>query len=92
MTYHALRTRQAGARRFVDFHLLVPGGHTVRQAHDLTLEIEKALREALPGVEVTVHVEPIEERQAWQDSDLLPLEQAARLRRGEAPMPDVPQQ
>ena len=29
MHYHALRTRQAGARRFVDFHFLVPGRWTV---------------------------------------------------------------
>ena len=33
MTYHALRTRQAGSRRFVEFHLLVPGVLSVRQAH-----------------------------------------------------------
>jgi hypothetical protein len=27
---------------------------------------------------VTVHIEPIEEREAWEDSELVPLEQAAR--------------
>jgi cation diffusion facilitator family transporter len=78
MDYHALRTRQAGARRFVDFHLLVPGNFTVQKAHALTGRIEAALRAALPGLEVTVHVEPIEEPAAWQDSALLPLEQQAR--------------
>jgi cation diffusion facilitator family transporter len=76
MHYHALRTRQSGARRFVDFHLLVPGDYTVRRAHGLTGEIEAALRQALPGLEVTVHIEPIEERAAWEDSALLPLEQS----------------
>src|SRR5262249_8395605 len=39
MAYHALRTRQAGARRFVDFHLLVPGRLSVKEAHALTGEI-----------------------------------------------------
>jgi cation diffusion facilitator family transporter len=78
MTYHALRTRRAGARRFVDFHLLVPGALTVKKAHDTGERIEAALAEALPGVEVTVHIEPIEERAAWEDSALVPLEQAAR--------------
>jgi cation diffusion facilitator family transporter len=72
--YHALRTRQAGARKFVDFHLLVPGRWTVRQAHDFTEDIEEAVRAALPGAEVTVHIEPIEAESAWKDSELLTLE------------------
>jgi cation diffusion facilitator family transporter len=78
MDYHALRTRQAGTDRFADFHLLVPGSFTVSQAHALTERIEEAVRAVLPGIEVTVHIEPIEEQAAYQDSALLPLEQAAR--------------
>jgi cation diffusion facilitator family transporter len=78
MTYHALRTRQAGSRRFVDFHLLVPGHYTVQHAHALTEVIEGAVRATLPGLEVSVHIEPIEEPAAWQDSALLPIEEAAR--------------
>ena len=74
-TFHALRTRQAGARRFADFHLLVPGEFTVQRAHDLTGKIEDAIRAALPGIEVTVHIEPIEEQAAWEDSALLPIEE-----------------
>jgi len=81
MTYHALRTRQAGARRFVDFHLLVPGSQTVREAHAHSNVIEDGLRAALPGVEVTVHIEPIEDAGAWQDSALLPVE--AAMKKGE---------
>jgi cation diffusion facilitator family transporter len=75
-TFHALRTRQAGAHRFADFHLLVPGNLSVQRAHDLTGKIEDAIRAALPGIEVTVHIEPIEEQSAWEDSALLPIEQA----------------
>lgn len=89
MDFHALRTRQAGTRRFVDFHLLVPGRFSVREAHVLTGRIEDALRAAVPGLEVTVHVEPIEDRKSWEDSDLLSVEQQARLHRGEGPMPNV---
>ncbi len=80
MTYHALRTRQAGSRRFADFHLLVPGSFTVDHAHHLGNQIEDALRATLPGLEVTVHLEPIEDPGAWQDSALVPLEQADRLK------------
>jgi cation diffusion facilitator family transporter len=78
MDYHALRSRQAGARKFVDFHLLVPGALSVRQAHEMTGRVEDAVRSALPGAEVTVHIEPIEEPAAWHDSELLPVERAAR--------------
>lgn len=89
MDYHAVRTRQAGARRFLDFHLLVPGHWSVSQAHDRTGLIETALHRGLPGLEVTVHVEPFEHQQSWEDSALLPLEQRERIRRGEEPMPGV---
>lgn len=65
-TFHALRTRQAGARRFAEFHLLVAGDQSVRAAHHLGHEIEAALVEALPGLEVLFHVEPVDERESWE--------------------------
>ncbi len=80
MDYHALRTRQAGRRRFVEFHLLVPGQLTVQQAHTLTGTVEDAVRNALPQAEVAVHIEPIEDASAWRDSALLRVEEARRLR------------
>ena len=77
MHYHALRTRQAGARRFVDFHLLVPGNWSVSVAHKLTGQIEEAVRNALPGgVEVAVHIEPVEDQASWHDSVLIAMEEA----------------
>jgi divalent metal cation (Fe/Co/Zn/Cd) transporter len=72
--YHALRTRQAGARRFVDFHLLVPGRMTVRESHKLSGEIEAAVQRLWSGVEVVIHVEPIEEPASYQDSEMLAVE------------------
>ena len=79
MDYHALRTRQAGTRRFADFHLLVPGGMSVLDAHAVGDRVEAAIREALPGIEVTVHVEPIEEQASYQDSALVALERSLRV-------------
>lgn len=72
--FHALRTRQAGAHRFIEFHMLVPGATTVRTAHRQGEAVEDAVRAALPGSEVVIHVEPIEEQGSWQDSELLALE------------------
>ena len=59
-TFHALRTRKAGARRFLDFHLLVPGTMSVVDSHALCDRIEAALTASLAKAHVTIHVEPRE--------------------------------
>lgn len=55
---HDLRTRQAATVTFIDFHLVVPGETTVFDAHDICDCIEAALKEAVPGARITIHVEP----------------------------------
>jgi cation diffusion facilitator family transporter len=59
-SWHALRTRKAGSRRFVEFHLLVPGATTVEASHVLCDRIEAALTDRLARTSVTIHVEPQE--------------------------------
>jgi cation diffusion facilitator family transporter len=59
-SFHALRTRKAGTRRFVEFHLLVPGAMTVASSHALCDRIEAALETHLHKTYVTIHVEPRE--------------------------------
>lgn len=71
--FHALRTRQAGARRFVEFHLLVDGDLAVRAAHHIAHQVEAALIEALPGLEVVIHIEPVDERESWEPEYLKQL-------------------
>lgn len=73
--YHALRTRQAGAHRFVDFHLLVPGRLSVREAHKQAVEIEQAIGKLWERVEVVIHIEPIDEAASYEDSEVLAIEQ-----------------
>jgi cation diffusion facilitator family transporter len=59
-SFHALRTRKAGARRFLEFHLLVPGDMTVWASHALCDRIEAALTAHLAKAQITIHVEPRE--------------------------------
>lgn len=59
-SFHALRTRKAGARRFLELHLLLPGATSVADAHALCDRIEVALTARLPRASVTIHVEPNE--------------------------------
>jgi cation diffusion facilitator family transporter len=65
--FHGLRTRVAGRSRFAAFDMLVPGDWTVRQGHDLIEEVEQAVREVLPDVELAVHLEPREDPRAYND-------------------------
>ena len=68
--YHALRTRQAGARRFVELHLLVPGAWTVQRGHDVMERIEAEIRERIPNATMSMHLEPIEDSASWADVGL----------------------
>lgn len=68
--YHALRTRQSGARRFVSVHVLVPGRWTVHRGHEMLEQIEADIRSALPGVTVFTHLESIEDAASWEDQAL----------------------
>ncbi|MDO8552822.1 MAG: cation diffusion facilitator family transporter [bacterium] len=65
--YHGLLTRQSGARRFVSFHLLVPGAWSVQKGHDLAEVIEKDIRDAIAGVTVLIHLEPIGDKKSYED-------------------------
>ena len=55
---HDLRSRSSGARKFIDFHLIMPGESSVQAAHDLCDAIENSLLEKLPDSSITIHVEP----------------------------------
>jgi len=55
---HNVRMRYSGARLFVDVHVLMDGNQTLRQAHDLTEEVERAIQQIAPDADVTVHPEP----------------------------------
>ncbi|HNW60720.1 MAG TPA: cation diffusion facilitator family transporter [bacterium] len=68
--YHALWTRQAGARKFISVHILVPGDWPVQQGHDLIGEIEDKIHTLLPGAHFFTHLEPINDPAANQDLNL----------------------
>jgi cation diffusion facilitator family transporter len=65
--FHALRSRVAGSRRFVSFHVLVPGHWTVQAGHDLCDQLEHKVAETLSRTHVLTHLEPIEDPKSWDD-------------------------
>jgi cation diffusion facilitator family transporter len=70
VAFHALLTRQAGARRFISFHLLVPDAWTVAQAHRLSEEIEERIRSLVPNAILISHLEPISHPASYDDIKL----------------------
>jgi cation diffusion facilitator family transporter len=68
--YHALRTRQSGARQFVSVHVLVPGIWTVQRGHQLLESIEADISHALPSVTVFTHLESLNDSASWDDTNL----------------------
>jgi cation diffusion facilitator family transporter len=56
--FHRLRTRRAGAKRFVVFHLLVDAEMHVNESHGIADRVSAGIYAHFPGCHVTVHVEP----------------------------------
>jgi cation diffusion facilitator family transporter len=67
--YHAFRTRQSGAHKFVSLHVLVPGDWTVRRGHQQLELIEADIRSTLPNVSVFTHLEPVDDPLSWDGLD-----------------------
>ncbi len=68
--FHALRTRQAGQRRFISMHVLVPGDWSVERGHTLCELIERDLIARLPKTTVFTHLESLQDPTSWEDIEL----------------------
>ena len=68
--FHALLTRQAGARRFISFHLLVPDAWPVDRAHQLSEEVESRIGSLVPNAILLSHIEPISQPASYDDVKL----------------------
>ena len=56
--FHHLRTRKAGAARFIELHVVVDKDLTVERAHTLADAVTRDIKTRLAGATVTIHVEP----------------------------------
>ncbi|MGC0372039.1 MAG: hypothetical protein DGJ47_000744 [Rickettsiaceae bacterium] len=57
--FHDLKTRSAGNKPFIQFHLDLDGSLTLKQAHDISEKLEKKLMKKFPKSEVTIHQDPV---------------------------------
>ena len=65
--FHAVRTRQSAAKRFVSVHMLVPGAWSVHDAHHIAENFEGDVRSQLKDAVVYTHLEPIDDEISMQD-------------------------
>lgn len=68
--FHALRSRQSGARRFISVHVLVPGEWTVQRGHELLEQIEADIRSRVSDSTVFTHLESLDDPASWADEKL----------------------
>lgn len=56
-TYHDLKSRQSGNMRFIEFHMEMPGDMPLRDAHKICDEIEADIKNKIPNIQISIHVE-----------------------------------
>ncbi|HET9075129.1 MAG TPA: cation transporter dimerization domain-containing protein, partial [Solirubrobacteraceae bacterium] len=56
--FHALRTRSAGSRRYVDLHVQFSPGTSLEDAHRVSHELQDQIAGLLGGADVLMHLEP----------------------------------
>jgi cation diffusion facilitator family transporter len=77
--YHELRTRSAGARRYVDLHVQFRSGTSLEDAHRTAHELQDRIGSRLTGADVLIHLEP--EDRVRPGEELVAIQQR-RPRRG----------
>lgn len=77
---HDLRTRTAGNRDFVQFHVWVDPNMTVRAAHRVMDDIEARLHKEFPEVEILIHPDPegLIDEQGMAAQEVLPSPEETR--------------
>lgn len=65
--YHSLYTRKAASKNFIFLHLLMPGDWHINRGHEVTKRIEGEIKSALDESDVFIHIEPINDPDAFDD-------------------------
>jgi len=55
--FHDIKTRRSGSKIFAEVHLSVKGDKTMEDAHNLADHLEQELKQELPEVSLTIHME-----------------------------------
>ena len=67
--FHKLRARRAGSRRYVDLHVQFRRGTSLERAHQVSHELQAAIRDRLRDADVLIHLEPEDAAQPRESGD-----------------------
>jgi ferrous-iron efflux pump FieF len=56
--FHDLRTRRSGSQKFIDLHLEVERDQRLQEAHDITVQVLRAIEREIPRSRVHIHTDP----------------------------------
>ncbi len=56
--FHHIKTRKSGPYRFIDFHLMLSGDLSLREAHQVSDILKGRIKEALANATTEIHMEP----------------------------------
>ncbi len=56
--FHALRTRRSGSQKFIEFHLEVERSKKFEEAHEITVNVIRAIEDEIPRARVQIHTDP----------------------------------
>ncbi|PYS94101.1 MAG: hypothetical protein DMF64_02025 [Acidobacteria bacterium] len=56
--FHDLRTRRSGSQKFIDLHLEVARDKSLEAAHELTVQVLRAIEAEIPRARVQIHTDP----------------------------------
>jgi len=73
LRFDHVSTRRAGARRYVDLHMHMPGGWSLARAAALRTNVEQALMSAVPGLRATIQLLPSDVEAQFDDARDHPL-------------------
>lgn len=69
--FHDLKTRTSGQHRFIQLHLEMDGKLSLNEAHTISIEVVREIKEKIPQTEVLIHQDPHDDRDNEVEHGLL---------------------
>ncbi|MCM8772636.1 MAG: cation diffusion facilitator family transporter [Candidatus Omnitrophica bacterium] len=63
LSFHDIKVHDYGNKKIISLHIEVEKNISLKQAHDIALEIQDKIKENIENSEVSIHIDPIGERE-----------------------------